>query len=293
MADLRLDANFFDNVKTQQLQRRLGDAGVLAVLRLWCYVRKFRPTGELTGMNAEKIAIATRWEGDEDELIRALSELIFIERSDDGQWRIHDWTAVNEWAAGTEGRRNHAKKLNHRRWYEQKGVPCGDPQCAVCAPLRSNPPKTGSELNQSGIRTDSVKDSSSRNVKRKARREITQSLRQVGDLWNAIAGEWKRAMITDEHLLKLTAAIVSTESDLRGEDPEFSWEALFTRTREQASFLRDQFGGFNLAWLVATKRGERNALKVWRRQYRSVYPQSTLTKFPTVVRMERQPRAGS
>jgi hypothetical protein len=295
MPDLRLDSLFFENAKVQQLHRRLGDAGVLALLRLWCYVRNFRPSGELTGMDAERIAIAAKWDGDEQQLISALSELIFIERSDDDQWRIHDWTAVNEWAAGTEGRRNHAKKLNHRRWYEQRDTACGDPQCDVCEPLRSKSRIGASELNQSGVRTESVKESSSRDVKRKAKRKtaITSKLREVGDLWNSLATEWGRHQVTDERLVKLAGHIQSTEADLLKEDPEFSWDGLFARTREQASFLCDQFGGFDLAWIVASKQGERNALKVWRRQYRTVSPSRGLTTFPTVVPLQRRPGAGS
>ena len=164
MADLRLDADVFEHFKIERLRRKLGDSGVIALLRLWCYARKFRPSGELTGMDDESVAIGAKWTGDATQFISALSELILIEKSVAGHWRIHDWIVTNEWAAGSEGRSRHAKKLNHQRWYVKRGIPCGNADCAECEPFRRKAAEAGSELITTDISAESEADSSSRLV---------------------------------------------------------------------------------------------------------------------------------
>ena len=115
-------------------------------------------------------------------------------------------------------------------------------------------------------------------------KEISPSLRKVGDLWNALAKEWGKRQIRDPRLLALSSAIGSCEEDLRREDSAFSWDELFSRIRQQA-FLHDQFAGFDLGWLVATKRGERNALRVWSMAYADGKATPTAAKFPVIAPM--------
>lgn len=149
MPDLRLDADVFENVKIEILRRRLKDAGVLSLFRLWCYTRKFRPSGELTRMTPEMIEIAAPWEGEPEQFISVASELILIERSDANHWRIHDWESINQRATGSKGRSENARKVNHKRWNVDRGIPCEDGQCVECMALRQTPSIVTSELTQS------------------------------------------------------------------------------------------------------------------------------------------------
>ena len=72
MSDIRLDVDFDTNPKIIKLKRRLGDAGVVCLLRLWCYAAKHRSTGLLSGMDPEDIAIASGWTGDGQEFTTTL-----------------------------------------------------------------------------------------------------------------------------------------------------------------------------------------------------------------------------
>mgnify|MGYP000243346383 CR=1 FL=1 len=56
--DIRLSVGFFDHPKIIKLERQLGYEGVIALIRLWLWVAQNRPSGLLSGMDDEDIAIA-------------------------------------------------------------------------------------------------------------------------------------------------------------------------------------------------------------------------------------------
>ena len=54
-SDIRLSIGFLDHPKTVKLQRQLGDAGILSLLRLWLWTAQNRPSGILIGMDDDDI----------------------------------------------------------------------------------------------------------------------------------------------------------------------------------------------------------------------------------------------
>lgn len=134
--DFRVDAAVFTNPKIQRLFRRFGDLGFTCLMRLWAFTRQHRPNGILVGLDDEGIATAAGWpaERETEDLVRLLSELTLIEKSDDGvTWQIHDWHVTNPWSSGAEGRAKHAQGVNHRRWHVARNVT--DLRCSLCVAL--------------------------------------------------------------------------------------------------------------------------------------------------------------
>lgn len=77
--DFRVATSFRTHRKRKRLRRRLGDAGLVALLDLWAYAAGERPSGELHGLTAEDLAEEADWCGDPDDLLVALAECGFIE----------------------------------------------------------------------------------------------------------------------------------------------------------------------------------------------------------------------
>lgn len=109
-SDIRLSVDFFSHHKTKKVLRKIGPEGVICLVRLFCYVGKFRPEGRLEGMDVEGISDAVDWSGDAEELVSTLCGAGFIEQSDDGVYIIHDWKKHNPWAAGANERSLAASK---------------------------------------------------------------------------------------------------------------------------------------------------------------------------------------
>ena len=97
-SDIRLSVDFFSHHKTKKVLRKIGPEGVICLVRLLCYVGKFRPEGRLEWMDVEGISDAVDWSGDAEELVSTLCGAGFIEQSDDGVYIIHDWEKHNPWA---------------------------------------------------------------------------------------------------------------------------------------------------------------------------------------------------
>lgn len=77
---------------------------MVCLQKLWCYAARLRPDGILRGMDPEDIAIAVQWHGAEEELVRVLVELRWLDLDDEGVYILHQWMENNPWASGTETR---------------------------------------------------------------------------------------------------------------------------------------------------------------------------------------------
>ncbi|NJB67525.1 hypothetical protein GGQ74_001165 [Desulfobaculum xiamenense] len=119
-ADIRISTTFFSHHKTKKLLRRLGPDGIVHLLKLWTYAAQYRPDGSLRGMDAEDIAVSVDWLGDPDEFVRSLCETGFVERDEDGTYRIHDWQEHNLWASEAEERSDKAR-LSRLRQVNKEG----------------------------------------------------------------------------------------------------------------------------------------------------------------------------
>lgn len=110
-ADIRLSVDFLNHHKTLKLKRKLGNEAVLALIGLFCYAGKFRSGGTLAGLDAEDIAGASGWSGDDAQsYVSTLCEVGFLEKCEEGIYSIHEWATHQPWVAGAEDRKAAASK---------------------------------------------------------------------------------------------------------------------------------------------------------------------------------------
>lgn len=90
---IRIETGLPDHPKVARLARRLkcsrSDALAL-VVRLLCWVGRFKERGELNGTDPEDLAEACAWEGDPDALLTALRGAGWLDRGETGDV-VHDW----------------------------------------------------------------------------------------------------------------------------------------------------------------------------------------------------------
>ena len=113
--DIRLSVFFFQHRKTKKLKRKLGAEGVLALISLWTYAAVNHPEGILP-LDEEDIAIAADWDGDPEEFVSALIEIGFLEKLEDGTYKIHDWEEHQPWVVGARERKEKARKAAKSKW---------------------------------------------------------------------------------------------------------------------------------------------------------------------------------
>jgi hypothetical protein len=106
--DFRISIDFWQHPKTKKLIRRAGLEGVRSLQILWSWAAVNRSNGSLSGMDGEDIELAADWTGDIGMLIKALEELHWIDKTDEG-YVLHDWQEHNPWAADAEARGDKAR----------------------------------------------------------------------------------------------------------------------------------------------------------------------------------------
>ena len=144
--DIRLSLGFLDHPKTKKLQKRLGEAAVLCLLRLWMWAAENRPTGKLTGMDSEDVELAAGWTGDDGVFFRALTDCRWMDVTDDGLM-LHGWEEHQAYASKSEERSASAKKAAEARWAKREHMDsnadsCGTHAARIEAHAESNAPET-------------------------------------------------------------------------------------------------------------------------------------------------------
>lgn len=107
--DIRLMVSFRDHPKRLKLARRLGPAGVVALVDLWLWASANKPSGDLSPMTAEDVEIAAQWSGAGGHLVAALLEVNLLETLEHG-FRLHDWPDWQGWVVGSEDRAVRARR---------------------------------------------------------------------------------------------------------------------------------------------------------------------------------------
>jgi hypothetical protein len=113
--DFRVTITMADHPKTIKLMRRLGDRSFWCLVKLWSFTAANKPDGVLTGLDAEDIEIASRWEGESGKFVDELVSLGWLNESD-GVFSLHDWVEHNEYATHAKARSEKAKKAAQKRW---------------------------------------------------------------------------------------------------------------------------------------------------------------------------------
>ena len=116
-SDFRVSITWMTSLKRKKLQRKLGPAGVLALLDLWSVAAEHRPGGVLRGWDKDDLELQSGWEGKPGELISALVELRLLDLDEKtGTYSIHNWEKWNHWATGAESRSEKASAAAAARW---------------------------------------------------------------------------------------------------------------------------------------------------------------------------------
>jgi hypothetical protein len=118
--DIRVSVTLPTHPKTVKLMRLLGDRAFYNLIRFWLYVAQVKPDGDITGMVAEDIEIASDWQGKPGAFLDALLSLRFVD-SMDGNLVVHDWDEHNEYASHSGERSEKARLAANARWRKNNG----------------------------------------------------------------------------------------------------------------------------------------------------------------------------
>ena len=119
--DFRVETDFFDHPKTDELRERLGQGSPECLLRLWAYAAQYRPDGDLTGLSDEAIEAKARWFGKPGDFIKAMLDLKAGRWLDGQKLRrhLHDWRTHQPWVTGRVARKAAAKEAARIRWEKE------------------------------------------------------------------------------------------------------------------------------------------------------------------------------
>jgi len=89
---MRIETDFVDHPKVSRLCGALGNnQGGWFVLRLWSFVSRFCPTGQLRDVPGTAIEAKCEWAGQPGKLMSAFVGAGFLESDGSGGWIVHDW----------------------------------------------------------------------------------------------------------------------------------------------------------------------------------------------------------
>ena len=118
-SDIRLSVDVFDHPKFIALQRMAGSAGVLSLIKLWCYAGKFHSNGILSKMSVNDIENACQWTGKRGHFVDILFQLKLLKKRNNfciiNDWNLHQPFVFNE-----KKRIKSAKKAINTRWQIHK-----------------------------------------------------------------------------------------------------------------------------------------------------------------------------
>ena len=86
------------------------------MIDLWLSTAANRPKGILTGMSEQDIALDAQWSGDPGEFCRALMEVGFLDRAENGTYSVHNWKDHQRYAYFAEERSQRAREAVEVRW---------------------------------------------------------------------------------------------------------------------------------------------------------------------------------
>jgi hypothetical protein len=266
--DIRINVDFWDHAKVQKLWKAIGPEGPISLQRLWCYVAKNRPTGNLLKMTASDIEIAAKWNGKEGVFFNAIKK-DWLDFTRGRYWRVHDWGQHNPWAAASDERAEYSRKGAHETNHVKKGKSFPS-TCKYCR-SESNERKDEARSDRSprrGKRGNPARGSAGdpgapAPIPAPAPIAYTRA-REAADAWNERAGVLKRKPATEETVTALssraeevTAAILELRSD-------FTWPQCIARIAPSSWLVREAVT-FSFEWLFKRDqhRTEWNAIKVW------------------------------
>ena len=120
--DIRINTSFPQHIKTKKLIKKLGYEGFYSLICLWCYVAINKPKGILTSMKEEDIAMVSEWYTDPIQLVYGLYECGFLDKNDNNEYSLHNWSKHNAWAYFSDLRSERSKQNIAKRWKKNKKI---------------------------------------------------------------------------------------------------------------------------------------------------------------------------
>lgn len=124
---LRLDADLPGHPKVRRLARALGIEPVTAtghVVTLWCWALRYAADGDLAAFTADDLEDGAGWGGERGAFARALEEVGFVDRDDQGA-ELHGWRERQERVVAVRAATRERVRRHRGRVDEAEGEPEG------------------------------------------------------------------------------------------------------------------------------------------------------------------------
>lgn len=118
--DIRIAVSFLGHRKRKRLRMLLGAGSTDCLLDLWISTAMNHPSGVLSGMDEIDIALEAGWEGDAQKFVDAMLQSGFLERMDDGTYRLHDWEEHQAYVIKSPSRKAAAQDAARVRWEKDR-----------------------------------------------------------------------------------------------------------------------------------------------------------------------------
>lgn len=115
VTDFRVSIGFSSHPKIKELERRRGDRGVLALIKLWEFTALHYTDGVLPNMSAADLA---RHVGRGSHFRKLIDDLLALRLLDriEGGFQVHDWDEHQGWVAKARKRSRNASASAKARW---------------------------------------------------------------------------------------------------------------------------------------------------------------------------------
>jgi hypothetical protein len=121
-SDIRLAVSFRGHRKRKRLRLLLGPGSTDCLIDLWIGAAMNHPDGLLSGMDDTDLALEAGWEGEPETFVKAMLECGFLEKTDSGDYALHDWQDHQGYAIHAESRKQRARNAAAKRW-EKRNTP--------------------------------------------------------------------------------------------------------------------------------------------------------------------------
>lgn len=121
--DIRIAVSFKGHRKRRKLRMLLGAGSTDYLIDLWINTATNHPGGVLTGMSTLDVALEAGWEDDPEKFVSAMIESGFLDKGEDGNYRLHDWEDHQPFVIEAPKRSQQAKKAAESRWSKKAALP--------------------------------------------------------------------------------------------------------------------------------------------------------------------------
>lgn len=91
MPDLNLDVNFRDHPKTRRLVAMLGKDSEWMVVKLWLYVARIHPEGDISDYTGQEIEALVDWGGTPGAFVEAMEKVEMLSKNSKNKFKLLGW----------------------------------------------------------------------------------------------------------------------------------------------------------------------------------------------------------